>query len=98
MLNVIKTVGSVISTELKDSLNLLPPKQKEMAKKRLSACSTCEYKKETFDKFGDLNIRLETCGICGCILELKSKLYEQDCPHPEGSKWVEKPINTEEKE
>lgn len=89
----LKIASDVIQTELRNALGILPEKQKEMAVKRLTACNSCEHKKETFDKFGELNIKFDSCGICGCILNWKAKLQDQDCPHPEGSKWSEENLN-----
>ncbi|UJF36404.1 DUF6171 family protein [Paenibacillus hexagrammi] len=28
-----------------------------------------------------------TCKHCGCLVEVRGKLLEKDCPHPGGSKW-----------
>ncbi|QJD84021.1 hypothetical protein HH215_13055 [Cohnella herbarum] len=28
-----------------------------------------------------------TCMHCGCLVDVRGKLAEKDCPHPEGSKW-----------
>jgi hypothetical protein len=29
------------------------------------------------------------CGICKCFLGAKTRLVDQECPHPKGSKWNE---------
>jgi hypothetical protein len=28
-----------------------------------------------------------TCMHCGCLVEVRAKLREKDCPHPGGSRW-----------
>lgn len=53
----------------------LTNKNNDLARRRLSVCVDCEYRK------------LFTCGFCGCSLQAKSRLYEEDCPHPKGDKW-----------
>lgn len=27
------------------------------------------------------------CGVCTCVISLKSQLTTESCPHPEGGKW-----------
>jgi len=28
-----------------------------------------------------------TCMHCGCLVEIRAKLRDKDCPHPAGSRW-----------
>lgn len=51
-------------------------KNNELARRRLSICVDCNYRK-TF-----------TCGFCGCNLQAKARLPEEDCPDPNGDKWI----------
>jgi len=46
-----------------------------MSRKRLVICSHCE-KRNWF-----------MCGECGCPLIAKSRLDDEECPHPDGDKW-----------
>lgn len=46
-----------------------------MATNRLVECSFCELRKGF------------VCSECGCVLSLKARLPEEECPHPKGSKW-----------
>lgn len=39
-----------------------------MAAERLQVCAHCDFRKGTL------------CGICGCVLEAKARLKEEDCP------------------
>lgn len=50
--------------------NLTGKKQK-LADKRLSICQYCEHKEGTI--LGD------ACNICGCILESKSRVEDEQC-------------------
>jgi len=51
----------------------------EIKKKRLDACNSCENLTEFLGK--------RQCKICLCFLDAKASLIDQDCPHPQGSKW-----------
>lgn len=46
-----------------------------MATNRLVECSFCEH------RIGS------TCGICGCLISLKARLEDEQCPDPEGNRW-----------
>jgi hypothetical protein len=46
----------------------------DLAKERLKVCDECEF-------FGRL---LRQCKLCGCFMDLKSKLLEAECP---ADKW-----------
>jgi hypothetical protein len=46
---------------------------------RLEACRHCEMLEES--------VGGSRCGICKCFVEMKAKLIDQECPHPDGSKW-----------
>lgn len=46
---------------------------------RFDICQSCEYNK------------LQVCGICGCPLVSKTKSLLEECPYPEGSKWLPTP-------
>ena len=55
--------------------------QKELAKKRFSICSTCEFRK------GDVDSNLVSCRDCGCFLHGKIFTNNQgECPK---GKWDE---------
>ena len=43
---------------------------------RLTACQACPSL-----EYGT------TCMHCGCLVAVRGKLAEKDCPHPGGSKW-----------
>ncbi len=45
-------------------------------KLRLSACSSC-----------DALLEGHTCKYCGCIVQVRAKLAERNCPHPSGALW-----------
>jgi len=45
---------------------------RELKRKRLEVCNTCEFK------------RGSTCGKCGCILVLKTRIKTETCPE---GKW-----------
>lgn len=55
----------------------------ETKEKRLEECNKCENLGEFFGK--------KQCKICMCFIEPKSSLVDQDCPHPNGSKWQKNP-------
>ncbi len=46
-----------------------------MAKERLKICTHCELRKGL------------VCGECGCVLQAKARLADDECPHPDGDKW-----------
>ncbi|MBB3108052.1 hypothetical protein FHS18_000080 [Paenibacillus phyllosphaerae] len=51
---------------------------------RLDTCRAC------------LSLAYETtCMHCGCLVEVRGKLAEKDCPHPDGTKWSISGITTE---
>ncbi len=54
----------------------------ETKKIRLETCNSCE-ESDTF-------MGLSRCKICLCFLDAKTALVDQDCPHPNGSKWQKK--------
>ena len=47
--------------------------------KRIEVCNSCEELGEFFGK--------QQCKICKCFIKAKASLSDQDCPHPQGSKW-----------
>lgn len=51
---------------------------------RFDTCNKCEY-----------NI-LKTCSLCGCPIVSKTKSLLEDCPYPEGSKWLPRPMVDEQ--
>ena len=60
-------------------------KQKELAEKRLSICSTCQFKR------GDIESSLVNCGACGCFIH--GKIFTNkygECPK---GKWDEVDID-----
>ena len=46
-----------------------------MAKERLEICAHCELRKGLI------------CSECGCVLQAKARLEEEECPDPKGRKW-----------
>lgn len=70
-LKILSTVGRIILGWWYYITN----KNNELARRRLSVCVDCPYRKWF------------ACGLCGCGLQAKSRLHEEDCPHPEGDKW-----------
>jgi hypothetical protein len=51
----------------------------EIKEERMKTCKECE-------KIAFL-VNKPMCSVCGCFLTAKTSLIDQDCPHPEGSKW-----------
>lgn len=48
----------------------------EMAHARRQRCAACPHRQPP-----------DTCGICGCLLSIRTRILEQDCPDPAGSRW-----------
>lgn len=48
----------------------------EVARQRLKVCAGCELR------------RWFVCGECGCPLQAKARLLDEECPHPNGNKWA----------
>jgi len=48
----------------------------EMAHARLRHCTACEK-----------NDPRGTCLVCGCLLSIRTRILEQQCPHPLGARW-----------
>ncbi|WP_233532223.1 DUF6171 family protein [Paenibacillus alkalitolerans] len=44
---------------------------------RLQACMTCPSL-----QFGT------TCSVCGCIVQIRAKLKDRDCPKPGENRWL----------
>lgn len=44
---------------------------------RLEVCHAC-----------DKCLGGHTCTVCGCLLAVKARVLEADCPHAEGDRWV----------
>lgn len=55
--------------------NWLFNSEEKLSEKRMSICNECEHK--------DVNV----CNVCGCVLEWKTRVKEETCPHPKGAKW-----------
>jgi hypothetical protein len=51
----------------------------ETKAERLKMCNECDNKEQFFG--------VDRCKICTCFIDAKSSLVDQDCPHPNGSKW-----------
>ena len=49
---------------------------------RLSQCNSCELLTVTLGK--------KQCKACKCFIDAKASLIDQECPHPEGSRWIKK--------
>ena len=49
---------------------------KKTYNQRLEECYNCEYLESG-----------NTCGQCGCIIEIKAKLSAARCPYPVHSRW-----------
>lgn len=47
----------------------------ELSRKRLPVCAMCDKRKGF------------VCGVCLCPLIAKSRLEDEECPHPDGDKW-----------
>jgi len=45
---------------------------KETAEKRMAICNSCEHLKKVY--------KLKTCGLCGCIMQIKTDLKVVACP------------------
>ena len=56
--------------------------EEDIKKERLKSCENCEELTEFFGK--------KQCKICSCFVNAKASLVDQDCPHPNGSKWQRK--------
>ncbi|WP_107727186.1 DUF6171 family protein [Desmospora activa] len=48
----------------------------ELYRKRLDTCFECSSL-----------LHGHTCIHCGCLVAVRAKLSEKDCPHPTASKW-----------
>ncbi len=48
----------------------------ELAHARLQCCATCAK-----------NDGQGTCLLCGCLLSIRTRIREQQCPHPQGALW-----------
>ena len=44
-------------------------RNKNMRNKRIAICNTCKYKDGSW------------CGICGCLLDAKTRVYNESCPN-----------------
>ena len=51
----------------------------EAKNERINECLNC-------DKIEDF-LGKKRCQVCLCFIEAKASLIDQDCPHPNGSKW-----------
>ena len=69
--------GSYILTDylFKNNIINLSPSKYE----RINECLNC-------DKIEDF-LGKKRCQVCLCFIEAKASLIDQDCPHPNGSKW-----------
>lgn len=62
---------------LKSIYYKLTNKEEEMSKDRLKICDKCREKQ-------NIKIIGDVCGICGCILDNKTRLFNEKC---EMNKW-----------
>lgn len=53
-----------------------------LSSNRLKICAKCPHKRH--DKF----IKADYCGICDCVLEMKSRVLSEHCPDPKGNRWI----------
>ena len=44
-------------------------KHKCISNKRMAICNSCKYKDGSW------------CGICGCLLDAKTRVYKEHCPY-----------------
>lgn len=49
---------------------------KECYDKRIGICHTCEK-----FEYGS------TCGLCGCVMQVRARLADGKCPYPKQKKW-----------
>jgi hypothetical protein len=49
----------------------------EIYRARLAACMRCPSL-----------VASHTCLHCGCIVQVRAKLMDKDCPNPEGTRWA----------
>jgi len=54
--------------------NYIPQAEKD---KRRAICNGCDRR----------NPRLDKCRVCGCLLNLKIKLAQEECPEGKWKKW-----------
>jgi hypothetical protein len=66
-LEKVKNVGGALGRFVKIGMKTVSEKTKQ---KRLSICQGCEY----YDK------ELMKCNVCGCYLEVKTKMASESCP------------------
>lgn len=65
----IKNFSVSLKDIILDGFDRVSPRRK---KKRLDICNSCKFK--TIEKGFD------TCGICGCVLSVKSHFKSSNCP------------------
>jgi hypothetical protein len=75
--SIVKASKSIIKHFTDPSYNAFV--SDEVKAERLKKCEDCDLRDEFFGK--------KRCSVCLCFLEAKSSLVDQDCPHPQGSKW-----------
>jgi hypothetical protein len=51
----------------------------EVKMERLKKCEDC-------DQLGSV-LGVKRCNVCWCFVNAKASLVDQDCPHPNGSRW-----------
>lgn len=70
----INNIPEAIKLKVQKVLNSVPSSVLEEQKYRLHICNECEE----LDTTKILDIK--TCGICGCVLELKTLVDSEHCP------------------
>ena len=64
---------------LKGWFNWATNKEERLSKHRMVICSLCPL-------MGDDGMKY--CKVCGCPLEAKTRVLDEECPHKEGNKWL----------
>ncbi len=68
------------------------PSVEALAKGRAEICASCPFAIEGkwLQNLGDEIIEIEglKCEICNCPLSAKTRSIKEECPHPDGDKWV----------
>lgn len=60
-------------------------KKSELAEKRLAICSTCSYKTKLCGQ--------DICDLCGCVLDAKVRVEDEQCYNNNGNKLNLKNVN-----
>jgi len=75
--SIVKAGSSIIKHFTDPSYNAFVSEEEK--ERRLKICKSC-------DEIGEF-LGKQRCNVCLCFVDAKTKLVDQDCPHPKGSKW-----------